>query len=183
MIEDMSTKETMKRFEEISNYYVEQLNGFSMEQLKRKPSENEWSIGQVYVHLKNTALFMQLRNVELCLAAASDSAAQEGSKTEVGEAIFNQGGFPPIQVHVPPSPQYTPQQPDSKDELYKGLKTVLQRMEELAPSIDGLSLKHTASHPRFGSLNAKEWFELVEMHYRHHVHQMNRLKNMLDNNQ
>ncbi|MNP71238.1 hypothetical protein D3C76_1675960 [compost metagenome] len=31
-------------------------------------------------------------------------------------------------------------------------------------------------HPGFGALNAKEWFLLVEMHFRHHLLQMDRLK-------
>lgn len=33
-------------------------------------------------------------------------------------------------------------------------------------------------HPGFGALNANEWFVLVEMHYRHHLAQLERLKNL-----
>ncbi|MBT2770920.1 hypothetical protein J7J47_01565 [Halomonas sp. ISL-60] len=34
-------------------------------------------------------------------------------------------------------------------------------------------------HPGFGALNAKEWFLLIEMHYRHHLSQLERLKQNL----
>jgi hypothetical protein len=177
---EMSTKETLKRFEEITDYYTEQLDGFSLEQLTLQPSADEWSLGQMYMHLMNTALFMQLRNMELCQAAAGDSPVQSGIKTEVGEVVFNQGAFPPNPIHVPPTPQYTPQQPNNKEELVKGLRSVLQRMQDIEPFIDGMSTAYTTPHPRMGSLNGKEWFALVEMHYRHHLHQFNRLKTFLE---
>jgi hypothetical protein len=177
---EMSTQETLKQFEEITDFYIEQLNGFSMEQLTLQPAEDKWSLGQMYMHLKNTAMFMQLRNIELCQTAAHDSQEQSAIKTVVGEAVFSQGAFPPAPIHVPPSPQYTPQQPNNKEELIHGLQSVLKRMQEIEPSIDGLSADYTTVHPRLGALNGKEWFALVGMHYRHHLHQMERLKIFLD---
>ncbi|WP_307719592.1 DinB family protein [Paenibacillus chibensis] len=77
---------------------------------------------------------------------------------------------------MPPSPQYTPQQPESKEKLIQGLRTVIQRMKEAEPTLEKASKQHTVSHPSFGGLNAKEWFLLVEMHYRHHLLQLERLK-------
>lgn len=176
----MDINEALKRFEESTNHYLQELNGFSMEQLKLQPNENEWSLGQMVLHLINSALFMQLRNAELCLAQAADSTVSTEEKTEAGRTVFDQGSFPPVRIQVPPSPQYTPQQPESKEQLIQGLNAILQRMKEIGPMLDQATLQNTVSHPRFGALNAREWFLLVEMHYRHHLLQKDRLKQALE---
>lgn len=172
----MHTTETLQHFEEITDHYIQELNEFTMEQLRRQPSESEWSLGQMYVHLINSALYMQLRNADDCMTGNEAAVISTEGKTETGESIFNQGSLPPIRIQVPASPQYTPGQPDSKEQLVQGLQAVLRRMNEIGPMLEQESLQHTVAHPRFGMLNAKEWFRLVEMHYRHHLRQKDRLK-------
>lgn len=176
----MNTQEIVKRFEEITALYLEELDRFSMEQLLHKPNAEDWSIGQLYVHLVGSARHMQLRNVELCRDASHPAVQADGSKSEAGGAIFAQGAFPPIRIHVPPSPEYTPGQPDSKEGLAEDLRSVAARMRELEPLLAGIPSCHTVAHPRLGYLNATEWFELAEMHYRHHLRQLERLKALLD---
>ncbi|NQX61767.1 DinB family protein [Paenibacillus qinlingensis] len=170
------TKEALQRFEETAAHYIHELDKFSLEQLKQKPSDNEWSIGQMVQHLISSALYMQLRNVDQCLMASQDPSVSREEKTVDGGAVFAQGSFPPIRIHVPPSAQYTPEQPESKEQLIQGLHTVIQRMQEIEPTLDKASKQNTVSHPRFGGLCAEEWFLLVEMHYRHHLLQLGRLK-------
>ncbi|WP_339242977.1 DinB family protein [Paenibacillus sp. FSL F4-0243] len=173
------TKEALQRFEETATYYIHEVERFNLEQLKLKPSENEWSIGQMVQHLINSALHMQLRNIDQCLVPNQDPLASHVGKTEDGAAIFAQGSFPPIRIQVPPSAQYTPEQPESKEQLIQGLHTVIQRMREIEPSLEKASNQNTVSHPRFGGLCAEEWFLLIEMHYRHHLLQLKRLNNEL----
>ncbi|WP_379156309.1 DinB family protein [Paenibacillus sp. sgz5001063] len=178
----MNTIEALLRFEETANYYLHELEDFSMEQLRRQPSEGEWSLGQMYVHLIQSALYMQLRNIDQCLERGEDSVAPVAEKTSDGIAIFAQGSFPPIRVHVPPSPQYTPVQPENKEQLIQGLHTVIGRMQEILPKLETAPMQNTVPHPRFGPLHAKEWYLLIEMHYRHHLLQMDRLKTFLECN-
>ncbi|WP_223070173.1 DinB family protein [Paenibacillus caui] len=176
----MNTVEALQRFEETANYYIRELDNFSMEQLHRQPSKDEWSLGQMYLHLINAALYMQMRNIDQCMMQSEDGTASSAVKTKEGEAIFEQGGFPPIRIQVPPSPQYTPQQPESKEQLTQGLNAVIRRMKEIEPTLEQAPKHTTVSHPRFGALNAKEWFLLIEMHYRHHLRQMDRLREGLE---
>lgn len=171
----MNTQEILRRFEEISGYYLDQLKEFSMEQLLHKTDETDWSIGQMYAHLVQSALNMQLRNVELCRGATDPAVKTDGVKSEDGAAIFKLGGFPPVRIQVPPTAQYTPRQPESKEELANGLKQVEAKMKELAEVLPDIPALHTVAHPRLGCLNAAEWFELVDMHYRHHLRQLERL--------
>ncbi|UKS29198.1 DinB family protein [Paenibacillus sp. HWE-109] len=173
----MNTMQTLKNLEEVTRVYEQELHDFNMAQLTQKPSEDEWSIGQVYVHLIQTALYMQIRNIETCLAANEEKPNFE--KTAAGSAVFELGSFPPTKIHVPPSPQYTPSQPVDKEQIVTGLQTVIAKMQVIQAQLDVNSSKYTAAHPRLGDLNAKEWFQLIEMHFRHHRLQVNRLKESL----
>lgn len=171
----MNTTETLQRFEEMVQHYLLELDGFSLEQLQYTPQEGEWSLGQMYLHLVDSALHMQLKNIDLCLKPNGEM----GAKTEAGIAIFDLGGFPPVRIQVPPSPQYTPPQPTSKEEIVEGLQAVVRQMREVEPTLRESSEGCTVSHPRLGSLNAREWFMLIEMHYRHHLLQKERLKHAI----
>jgi hypothetical protein len=180
----MDTKEILHKFEETVNGYMQQLEDCSLEQLLWKPTGDEWSLGQMYMHLVGSAQFMQLRNAALCLEPGDSPEVSQMGKTELGEKLFKSGSFPPDRIRVPPSPQYTPQQPESKDQLAEGLRATVRRMAELEPGIasqvcsaPGKELvRNTVLHPRFGGLNALEWFRLTEMHYRHHMLQGKRLE-------
>lgn len=171
----MNTSETLQRFEETAQHYLLELDSFSLEQLQYTPQEDEWSLGQMYLHLVNSALYMHLKNIDVCLQPNGET----GVKTEAGTAIFNLGSFPPMRIQVPPSPQYTPQQPISKEEIVEGLNDVIRKMREIEPTVGKPTGPSTVSHPRFGALNAGEWFSLIEMHYRHHLLQKERLKHAI----
>ena len=175
----MNTRESLQKFEETANHYIHALDQFSMEQLTRQPSESEWSLGQMMQHLINSALYMHLRNVELSMTANETGANLAAEKSEAGVALFEKGSFPPVRIQVPPSPQYTPVQPTSKEQLVQGLNTVIQRMREVEPTLAHAPQFNKVAHPRFGAMNATEWYLLIEMHYRHHLLQLGRLKEFL----
>lgn len=176
----MNTTAVVERFEKVLARYLQELDGYSIEELRLKPSDDEWSLGQMYMHLIQSALNMHLSNAVKGMGLHADTDSQAAEKTEAGKAAFSQGSFPPVRIKVPASPQYTPQQPASKEQIIEGMNSVLLRMKELAPSLETASLHHTIAHPGFGALNAMEWFMLVEMHYRHHLLQMDRLKKHIE---
>ncbi|OWA36297.1 hypothetical protein B9G55_09010 [Saccharibacillus sp. O16] len=167
-----------------TQHYLEQMERLSLEQLRRQPAEEEWSLGQMLLHLSQAALRMQFENARRCLsepAALSDrpsaSIAEDSAlpKTQAGEAMFRVGSFPPQRVKIPASPQYTPPQPDSKEQIRAALDQVLEALEELEPLAASTLSQQTVAHPRLGGLTAKEWLQLTEMHYRHHLLQEERL--------
>ncbi len=252
MMQQMHVDEVLQRLEHTVNGYIQKLEQVSMEQLLWKPTPDEWSLGQMIVHLIQSAQAMQLANVRRCLvlekqlvdelatqtsgkdteatqADANIAQPQYVAKTAQGEALFQYGSFPQERIQVPPSPQYTPLQPDHKEQLVEGLQETLRQMMEVAPAVqvvqeqlmmdavkNGMSAEEgeqatvptatssdntasenvnlsihatqeairnesepslpTVAHPRLGGLNAWEWFWLIEMHYRHHLHQQQRLE-------
>ncbi|CAM3419852.1 DinB family protein [Paenibacillus lupini] len=171
-----STTEALQAFEAAVERYIDELGNFNMEQLLAKPSEEDWSIGQMYVHLIRSAQNLHLRNVDQCIAGSDAAPEGTGKKTENGKKAFELGSFPPIRIRVPASPQYTPSQPESMEQLIEGLQGVVERMKRTEPTLNQAPEGNTVPHPNFGALNAKEWFLLVEMHYRHHLSQLERLK-------
>ncbi len=161
-----------------THHYLEQMELLSLEQLRSQPAEDEWSLGQMLLHLSQAALYMQFENARRGLAEpdeASVSASAELPKTEAGEALLRIGSFPPQRVKVPASPQYTPPQPGSKEQIRAALEQVIAVLEELEPEVARSTSQRTVPHPRLGGLNAKEWLQLTEMHYRHHRLQEKRL--------
>ncbi|MGN7359051.1 DinB family protein [Paenibacillus sp. SAF-054] len=174
----MDTQATIQDLERITQHYLEELECFSMEELTRKPGEEEWSLGQMYMHLIQASLYLHLKNVRTC-AASAEGVITGGEKTERGKAAFAERAFPPIRVQVPPSPAYTPPQPGSKEQIREGLIHVLAEMRKSEPLVHTAPPENRVIHPGFGALNAEEWFALIEMHYRHHLRQKERLEGFL----
>lgn len=172
-----STAEALQAFETIAGHYLIELENLDMAQLIKKTSEEEWSIGQMYMHLIQSAQFMHLHNVDQCLAGSEATVDATEEKTERGKGAFELGSFPPVRIQVPASPQYTPKQPERKEQLKEGLLGVVERMKRTEPALSSMPESRKIVHPGFGALSANEWFWLIEMHYRHHVSQLERLKN------
>ncbi|QMV41892.1 DinB family protein [Cohnella cholangitidis] len=172
----MNTQASLSALEETVSYYLEQLQRIGEEQLSLRPSEEEWSLGQLYNHLIGATQYMSLRNIGLCREGDKETIVVGGAKSEAGEAVFRNGGFPDAKISVPPSPQYTPRQPNGKEELSEGLLGIVRQMRDIEPTLREISPENAANHPRLGALTAKEWFQLVEMHFRHHLKQLHRLQ-------
>lgn len=188
-----STKEALSSLEELIKQYIAELEELTMNDLLYKTDEVDWSLGQMYMHLIQASQNMHIFNIKQCLTgmepAKTSSATTSTSKTEQGQAIFDHGGFPPIRIAVPASPQYTPNQPESKEQLVTGLMQVVEEMKQLEHQINQANIdaseitEYKIAHPRFGYLDAREWFLLIEMHFRHHLLQLARLKQkLLDTN-
>jgi hypothetical protein len=166
-------KKSLEQLEAIVQRYKEALDGYTLDQLQRKPSAEQWSLGQLYVHLNQTALNVYFGAVRKCF---TEPDGNDEEKTEVGREIFELGGFPPVKIKVPDSPAYTPKNPENKHVLSEGLQMVLDQANELASRLleDGPSGR--VLNRRLGALDAVEWFQLAEMHYRHHWTQKTELE-------
>lgn len=177
----MDTKKILHQFEQEVHQYIQALEPYRIEQLTLQPDAEQWSLGQMYNHLIQSAQQMHLANIDNCIKRqqAEEEITEVNYKTYAGEAILELGEFPPIRVQVPASPFYTPTQPATKAELIAGLEQVLAHMQKIEPLLETVDPQYTVAHPRFGHLNAQEWFAIIDMHYRHHWLQKNRLDQFL----
>ncbi len=163
-----------KKFLATGKYWLKELDFYGEKQFKKKNSEKEWSIGQVYDHLLNGTYAFQLREIKNCLNHTN--GAEGGKKKIKGSLLYMLNGFPPLKIKGIDATGYEPAQPESpakvKDEFFRFIK----EMQKAAIAIDEAGdLSYKTLHPSLGMLNALEWYKLIEMHFRHHLRQKTRL--------
>jgi len=151
------------------------LQNYSLEQLRFISAEGVWSIVQMYDHVILVA-HEYLNNVELC---AQSESRQELGKTASGEQLFQERGFPPIKIKLPDELNAPPNNVDSKEVLLNRLLEVEKRLNEWAPLVDEIHADYKVKHGGFGWLSAREWYDLVGMHFRHHLRQREELEQKL----
>ena len=165
------------KFRKTLDIYLGKLDGYSEEQFLQQPDENSWSIGQVYVHavLANDHFF--LKQAVRCLD--KEDTHQGKGKNNRGRVIFLINGFPNIKFKMPRSAAVTPRQPESIDSNRKKLKRSLDLAQTVEDRLDGFDKNEKTRHPAFGHLNAKEWYRMSEIHFRHHLRQIKRIESSL----
>lgn len=161
---------------ELIDDYKSDLKHYSMNQLRYAPKQGVWSLGQMYDHIILTALDY-LDQVEYC---ASASEEQREGKTEAGIQLFNAGSFPPIKIKLPEGPANTPNNSRTVVDLLSGLDMVVKRMCDWEEKVDTINPNYKVRHGGFGWLTAREWYDLVGMHFLHHLRQKVELEQHFD---
>jgi hypothetical protein len=172
----METQAMLARFNGTVDVWEAALENYSEEQLRQRPDAESWSMGQVYAHLVEGTLWFHLKQVETCLTR-SDHA--DAGKTFPGRMAYWLGAFPPIRIKVPASPEYTPRQPESKARVRERLAVLRREMAQTAARLTSNPGGGKTRHPAFGYLGAREWFQLIDMHFRHHLRQKKRIEKSL----
>ncbi|MGG0278520.1 DinB family protein [Bacillus pacificus] len=165
----------MKKFEELATYYMEELEKYSIEQFKIKPSAEEWSLGQMYNHLI-ASTYMQLDAIAKC---RTELPSVTNKKTDMGEKVYMMGAFPDIKIKLPDHPGYTPENPANKEDVQKQLLELITVVKDIEPTLSSIPRDCKVEHPGLGYLHAAEWFQLIFMHFAHHLRQKERLENAI----
>jgi hypothetical protein len=173
----MKAQAVLTNFNTVYGAWKTGLDSYSMEQLLKQPQGGGWSLGQVYVHLINSALGFHIPQVETCMITNDNAGKWKNFKGFMCFTFIK--GFPDIKIAVPPSEKYTPKQPANKQDLYDGLDKVKAAMAAVLPKLEDNKMRGKTAHPGMSFLNAHEWYTMVEMHYRHHLKQKATLETML----
>lgn len=165
------------KYHEVLETFKNDLQNYSSEQLRYISEEGVWSIGQMYDHLIVVAN-EYLDKMEACASAKEE---QTLGKTEFGENLYKIGGFPPIKIKLPDELNAPPNNSDSREELTERLDQVIQRMGQWETKVDAVNPNFKVKHGGFSWLTAREWYDLVGMHFRHHLRQKDELEQKLSN--
>ncbi|WP_144506586.1 DinB family protein [Bacillus mycoides] len=168
----MNSTTTLEKFESLATYYIEELEQYSLEQFIMKPSTAEWSLGQMYNHLLS-ATYMQLDAIAKC---KTETPSVANKKTDIGEKVYEMGAFPPIQIKIPNHSGYTPENPSCKEEIQERFLKLITAVKNIEPMLASIPNDCKVEHPGLGYLNAAEWFQLISMHFSHHLRQKERLE-------
>ncbi|QOS79445.1 DinB family protein [Paenibacillus sp. JNUCC31] len=158
----------------IIEHYKQRLAGYTIDQLRYKSQEDVWSIGQMYIHVIDVAE-EYIDHIQICIMATQE--IYEG-KTEDGTKAFIEKAWPDVRVKLE-EPVNRTRNPDSKDEIIAGLEQVQKKLKYWEEHIHGTNQACKVRHGWFGWLNAREWFEMINMHSRHHLRQKARLDEKL----
>lgn len=69
----------------------------------------------------------------------------------------------------------------SKKEVIQNFKKFIKDVETVGELIENSTKTDKTYHPMFGTISAKKWFRLVEIHMKHHDRQRYRIINGLKN--
>jgi hypothetical protein len=152
------------------------LESYSMAALQYKPVPDQWSVGQLYLHLIGDTNFY-LDQAEACI---SEGEHANEHCTAFAQKILADNAFPDARIEGHPNNTFIPQ-PVSKEELAAGLKAIDQRVRELAKKYADAPTKGKSPHPGFGYLSLPQWLQLAAMHFNHHLRQKRRLDALLEN--
>jgi DinB superfamily len=164
----------MSEISEIETY-KKALQNYSLEQLRYISADGVWSICQMYDHLILVAL-EYIENVEACAVSREEQMLR---KTEFGENLFKNGGFPPIKIKLPDELNAPPNNSDSNEVLMSRLEQVEKKMQYWYLKVKQINPNYKIKHGGFGWLNAGEWYDLVDMHFRHHFRQKAELEDRI----
>ncbi|MBM7569042.1 DinB family protein [Paenibacillus sacheonensis] len=158
----------------IIEQYIRNLDRYSIEQLRYKCNEDVWSVGQMYIHVIEVAK-EYIGHAETC--AKGTHEVPEG-KTEDGTKALAAREWPNIRVKLD-QPVNETRNPETKDEIIAGLEQVLEKLAYWAGYVDEANPACKVRHGWFGWLKARDWFEMVGMHSRHHLRQKAKLDEKL----
>ncbi|MFT3679655.1 MAG: DinB family protein [Ferruginibacter sp.] len=151
--------------------YNSKLDDYSYKQLLIKPSPEEWSIGQVYMHLLNETIYY-MEQANCCLA--NDDNAQEKMST-TAEIIFKNNSLPRQKIKNDNIDALKMKQPSSKAQLQKEMLQLQGDVNHLSKQVRAGKSRGKTRHPGLGYFNAAEWLQFAAMHLRHHLNQLQEL--------
>ncbi|WP_427136934.1 DinB family protein [Psychrobacillus psychrodurans] len=155
--------------------FKSELSNFSLEQLRYISAVGVWSIGQMYDHLIVVAN-EYLDNMETCFTLNKE---QPLGKTQFGEELYRNRGFPPIKIKLPDELNSPPNNSNNMEDLIIRMDQLIERLSQLKSKVEYINPCYKVEHGGFGWLNAREWCDLVGMHFRHHLRQKDELKKLI----
>jgi len=156
-------------------YLHHELDRYTETELHYISQPGVWSLSQMYDHILLVA-HEYMDEVEICASLTTHTA---DGKTPFGEELFRQNAFPPVKIRLPDEMNAPPDNTDSRNRLKERLLELIERMEDWSKRLDHIEPQRKTRHGGFGSLNAQEWYQLIEMHTRHHFRQKKELEQIL----
>jgi len=165
----MDTNKIVDRFNVKAKEWLEDLRMFDNKVIQIKPSDNSWSLAELYDHVMRVGRTYQIPNMKLSVTA---SAKRKKKKNKYGIAVFNLGVRKNVKMKMEEFPKplvdnFTPEQ-RNKSELVKDFQAFVKEVNGLRETLDNSSKKNKHYHPMFGDINTKEWFSLIELHIWQH---------------
>jgi DinB superfamily len=154
--------------------YITALDRYSDEQFAFKEADDIWSLGQMYEHLALSGTFFFLANIVRCLEQRKGQIG--GEKNQYGDNLYKHNSFPPIKIRIPDVLRGPEPVAKNIDSYRQSLTQIVADAQKLIDVVTNDVGQYKCIQPAFGWLNAHEWYQLLEMHFRHHLRQQQELE-------
>lgn len=170
----MNLEKLEKQTHAAIDYWIGEYNRYDFDKIIQQPSENEWSMGQVGIHLWMSAKGFFFKNAEKCL---NKEGTEKGRSKKLGaHLIFTFKMLPPVKYEMPRQVAVVPKQPETKEQLIGKLEDIKKMATEYIHRIPQSDPDLKIKHPFLGWLNTAEWITLCNIHFRHHMRQKARIE-------
>ena len=163
------------KFNKTIDIWIEELSRFNIGQLKIKPDEKSWSLGQLYNHLIEETNWYNSQ-IEVTLGNEQDI---DKITSDAAKILFKRGSFENKRFQGDPFISEKVKQPSTAAILKLELEQLKKKTNDLWITIINTSKYGKSEHPGLGFLNCYEWIQYSEMHLRHHLKQKKRIEDFL----
>jgi hypothetical protein len=169
----MKISATRDAIEEVLDIYRNLLDTIPDNQFGVTPADGGWSYAEVYSHIFQVTIGSTIA-AERC-ANGTCEPTKEGL-TWTGRLALMFGYLP--KVNTPPAESAKiPVKKITKEEARNLIIKCRGRIETITPRLKEASPAVRYKHSRLGMLNAAQWFKFTLIHLKHHLKQIEQLKN------
>lgn len=154
------------------DHYIGKLDTYSFEHILIKPSEESWSIGQVYQHIIIDTNWYLDQVEHALLDKLHTSEPLSGTAFQV----LSQHSFGVERIVGDPVAASKVKQPNSKAELVEGLIVLKTRVNNIVVGMNTTMHLGKSKHPGYGYLTSTEWIAYADIHMNHHLTQLSRIE-------
>lgn len=154
--------------------YRDLLDTVTDEQFAETPKDGGWSIAEVYSHVLQATLGASIA-IERCINGTCDTSRKGLSL--IGRFVLFFRRFPGrVKTPKAEASRMTVAK-ISKEDARNLIIKCRGRIDTIAPRIADETGIHKIKHSRMGMLNGKQWFRFALIHLKHHLKQIDRIKN------
>jgi hypothetical protein len=173
----MTIEQERKAIEAVLDTYRNRLDIIPDDQFNVTPPDGGWSYAEVYSHILQADLGSSIA-LEKCTMSSCKPTSKGRSLIGLFVLTFNR--FPPVRVKTPPEIAVrNPVKKITKEDARNLIIKCRKRINDVTPLIKNSSPYCRIRHPRMGMLNARQWFDFILIHSKHHLKQLDRVEKKL----
>jgi hypothetical protein len=169
----MKISATRYAIDEILDTYRNTLDTIADEEFDLTPPDGGWSYAEIYSHILQATIGSTIA-AERC-ANGTCEPTKEGL-TWTGRLALTFGYLPKVTTPPAESAKIVVKK-ITKEDARNLLIKCRGRIDTIAPRLKDAPPAMRYKHSRLGMLNAQQWFKFTLIHLRHHLKQIERLKN------
>lgn len=152
--------------------YLAWLKEIDEDDFVKPPPRGGWSYSEVYCHVIQVNV-RSILAVERCIYARNVHASS--GPNLAARLILYMGKFPPMKIKAHPKVSSIVKTV-TREEAKNDMLVFCNKLQGLVPKLMKVPDHQRTRHSRLGMLNAAEWLKFIDIHTRHHLKQLERIR-------